>query len=173
MTDTSKIYLNTTDGYWYYYSSGSWTQGGLYQDSNNVLEIKNNLANKLYVGTKIIQNCAFNPSSGIQSYVGRDIYCIRVKNNSLIKKFTSSSGNIDYYGIFASEPSVGSVSIIDRVSVSALNVYNVTIPANGAWIGFQVTSGSVISSDPVNYFDGKIDISDQLIESMNLLGEIE
>lgn len=167
MTDTSKIYLNTTDGYWYYYSSGSWTQGGLYQDSNNILELKNNLANKLYVGTKIIQNSAFNTSSGIQSYVGKDIYCIRVKSNSLIKKFTSSSGNIDYYGIFASEPSVGSVSIIDRVSVSALNVYNVSIPANGIWIGFQVNTGSVISNDPVNYFDGQLDIINELNESLN------
>ena len=33
MTDNSKIYLNVTDGYWYYYDSEDeqWTQGGLYQ----------------------------------------------------------------------------------------------------------------------------------------------
>ncbi len=31
MTDTTKLYLNTTDGYWYYYNGSEWTQGGIYQ----------------------------------------------------------------------------------------------------------------------------------------------
>lgn len=30
MTDTSTIYLNTTDGYWYYYNGSAWTSGGVY-----------------------------------------------------------------------------------------------------------------------------------------------
>lgn len=33
MTDTSRIYVNTTDGYWYYYNGAEWTQGGVYQAS--------------------------------------------------------------------------------------------------------------------------------------------
>jgi hypothetical protein len=31
MTDTSKTYLLTTDGYWYYYDGTTWTRGGVYQ----------------------------------------------------------------------------------------------------------------------------------------------
>lgn len=31
MSDTTRIYLNTTDGYWYYYNGSVWTQGGVYQ----------------------------------------------------------------------------------------------------------------------------------------------
>ena len=31
MTDSSKTYLLTTDGYWYYYNGTSWVRGGLYQ----------------------------------------------------------------------------------------------------------------------------------------------
>lgn len=34
MTDTSKIYVLTTDGYWYYYNGSSWVKGGLYQSSS-------------------------------------------------------------------------------------------------------------------------------------------
>lgn len=30
MTDTSKVYLLTTDSYWYYYNGTQWTAGGLY-----------------------------------------------------------------------------------------------------------------------------------------------
>lgn len=33
MTDTTKIYINTTDGYWYYYDGSNWTQGGIYQST--------------------------------------------------------------------------------------------------------------------------------------------
>jgi len=31
MTDTTHIYVNTTDGYWYYYNGTSWVTGGVYQ----------------------------------------------------------------------------------------------------------------------------------------------
>lgn len=31
MTDTSKTYLLTTDGYWYYYNGTTWARGGVYQ----------------------------------------------------------------------------------------------------------------------------------------------
>lgn len=35
MTDTTRIYVNTTDGYWYYYDGTEWQQGGVYLSSNN------------------------------------------------------------------------------------------------------------------------------------------
>lgn len=34
MTDTTKTYLLTTDGYWYYHNGTSWVQGGVYQATN-------------------------------------------------------------------------------------------------------------------------------------------
>ena len=33
MTDTSRIYVLTTDGHWYYYNGSQWTDGGTYQSS--------------------------------------------------------------------------------------------------------------------------------------------
>ena len=40
MTDTTKVYVNTTDGNWYYYDGDSWEIGGIYQstaiDDNSV-----------------------------------------------------------------------------------------------------------------------------------------
>ena len=40
MTDTTKIYLNTTNGYWYYYNGTAWAQGGVYQSlvTNDYIE---------------------------------------------------------------------------------------------------------------------------------------
>lgn len=50
MTDTSRVYVNTTDGKWYYYDGTSWQIGGTYQateDSNNVNKLisKSNVEN--------------------------------------------------------------------------------------------------------------------------------
>ena len=33
MTDTSRVYVNTTDGYWYYFNGTQWTQGDVYQST--------------------------------------------------------------------------------------------------------------------------------------------
>lgn len=31
MTDTTRVYVNTTDGHWYYYNGSAWADGGVYQ----------------------------------------------------------------------------------------------------------------------------------------------
>lgn len=33
MTDTTRVYVNTTDGHWYYYDGSAWADGGVYQAS--------------------------------------------------------------------------------------------------------------------------------------------
>lgn len=35
MTDTTRVYVNTTDGHWYYYNGSAWTDGGVYQAAEN------------------------------------------------------------------------------------------------------------------------------------------
>ena len=46
MTDTTKSYLLTTDGYWYYYDGTDWVRGGLYQateiENGSITPIKTN-----------------------------------------------------------------------------------------------------------------------------------
>lgn len=47
MTNTNKIYVLTSDGYWYYYTGSTWSRGGVYQasvDPTDVDELKDNLA---------------------------------------------------------------------------------------------------------------------------------
>lgn len=33
MTDTSRVYVNTSDGHWYYWNGSAWTDGGVYQST--------------------------------------------------------------------------------------------------------------------------------------------
>ena len=41
MVDTSRIYINTSNGYWYYYNNGSWIQGSVYQASEDSKTVSN------------------------------------------------------------------------------------------------------------------------------------
>ena len=52
MTDTTKIYVLTTDGYWYYYDGDSWEQGGLFQSAQS----SNLLDQNVYLRDKYIDN---------------------------------------------------------------------------------------------------------------------
>lgn len=48
MTDTDRIYVNTTDGHWYYYNGSAWVDGGVYQATaigENAVDIENLNAN--------------------------------------------------------------------------------------------------------------------------------
>lgn len=62
MTDTSKTYVNTSDGKWYYYNGSNWCVGGIYQstgianNSINEYKLNENLKNTLFkkIGTKNI-----------------------------------------------------------------------------------------------------------------------
>lgn len=55
MTDTSKVYVNTTDGHWYTYNGTSWVVGGIYQsagitdNSINYEKINQNVFNNSYL----------------------------------------------------------------------------------------------------------------------------
>lgn len=43
MTDRTRVYVNTTDGHWYYYNGSTWTDGGVYESSADIDALKNSL----------------------------------------------------------------------------------------------------------------------------------
>lgn len=78
MIDTNKIYVLTTDGYWYYYNSTNeqWEQGGIYQssqDSDTLTYLKNKVDETLkkgtfnYVNQVEWENGAINPTTGVNT----------------------------------------------------------------------------------------------------------
>ena len=56
MTDTTRVYVNTTDGYWYYYNGTAWQRGGLYQSTG----ISENTVNESMVTFHKRTNNLFN-----------------------------------------------------------------------------------------------------------------
>ena len=55
MTETDRIYVNTTDGKWYYYDGDSWEIGGTYQSAEDSTTV-NKLVNFSPLFAKYIQN---------------------------------------------------------------------------------------------------------------------
>lgn len=57
MTQTDKVYVNTSDGKWYYYDGDSWEIGGVYQatvqDYDTTLTVDNAVANSKSIGDKL------------------------------------------------------------------------------------------------------------------------
>ena len=55
MTDTTRIYVNTTDGKWYYYDGDSWEIGGTYQSTGigngtiDILQLDDNLQSNYFM----------------------------------------------------------------------------------------------------------------------------
>ena len=84
MTDESRVYVNTTDGNWYYYNGTTWVSGGTYQASkiaDNSISV-NMLNKELQTNINMIATTTFNDDGTI-----KELY----KDNSY--KITSFSGN--------------------------------------------------------------------------------
>jgi len=45
MTDTSHVYVNTTDGHWYWHDGITWNDGGAYQSTSNQEQVSDNTDN--------------------------------------------------------------------------------------------------------------------------------
>lgn len=58
MTDTGRIYVNTSDGNWYYYNGSSWAVGGTYQSSG----LSNEDEKRLYVLESNVEVSTYAPT---------------------------------------------------------------------------------------------------------------
>ena len=114
MTDTTRIYLNTNNGYWYYYNGSAWTQGGVYQAAGisdgsvtyDSLEgkLKNSLEARFDDGTYTTYN---------SGYVGYDGVIHQQHNPSQFYIEITLTGNeIFKYGCYYSTTFMGLVDCL-------------------------------------------------------------
>lgn len=92
MTDTNRIYVNTTDGHWYYYKNSNWTDGGVYQateDSETVNQLVYDV-NKNYKNQSALNN-KFENSLGYDEFKKLTTY-------AQINSYDSTSANFIGFG---------------------------------------------------------------------------
>lgn len=68
MTDTTRIYVNTTDGHWYWYNGTTWVDGGVYQAAVNPIEVENVTEYTRNINTKSVGRYKANSSTGVISH---------------------------------------------------------------------------------------------------------
>ena len=105
MTDTTKIYVNTTDGKWYYYNGNDWVIGGTYQgtmlDTVNQNKLNETYSEVINIYQTPILNGFINASGILQQIDNSyhtDFIDINKYTNILYQTFLTSGGNeISYY----------------------------------------------------------------------------
>lgn len=143
MTDTNKVYVNTTDGNWYYYNGSSWEIGGVYQgtipDNNSIKPIMTTFhktsRNLFDVDDPNILYAFFNKNEGIVDYNVpqnfRSIYIPCEANKTYtISKMVSSRFAV---GTTATTPETG-VSIIDFKQQNSATSITLTTSSNANYL---------------------------------------
>ena len=100
MTDTTKVYLLTTDGNWYYYDGEDWTSGGTYQATSvndgsiDILKLSDNLQNNFLKYYDLLEEfdhytnyyCSVNSSTNKITITGNNNFCY--------DKYSLTAGNL-------------------------------------------------------------------------------
>lgn len=108
MTDTTRIYVNTTDGHWYWYNGTTWIDGGEYLADVNFDELSNkidNITNKKIINydkTKVIQRW-INSDGVLKNINDINSYIFTVKQNTNYKMHISGYTNRFICGLGNSE----------------------------------------------------------------------
>ena len=110
MTDTTKLYLLTTDGYWYYYDGTDWVAGGVYQAT----EIDDNSINF----DKLVQNLQ-NNISRIPTYTENEGYYVGAGNGSL-------TANANYFYTSPIYIRKGEIIALNNKSLSTVAIISTT-----------------------------------------------
>lgn len=92
MTDTTKVYVNTSDGKWYYYDGDSWEIGGTYQASE--------IADESVTLDKLGDDVKYNLNSRIndkdKTFINPSIYYIDINKISFVHYDTNTTtGNLE------------------------------------------------------------------------------
>lgn len=124
MTDTTKVYVNTSDGNWYYYDGDSWEIGGVYQaaedsDSVELLLDKNNKLSDI-----IYSNCnQFKIKKDSANNVNRFFYPFKIKVNHpyklklKINEYTPSTNNSNVSFTIATTSDANQNTLVDWIKI--------------------------------------------------------
>lgn len=115
MTDTNRIYVNTTDGHWYWYNGSSWIDGGIYQATitgskrDNSSSLFNNDeigANgvKLYGRQLSVQSLVIHPNSRVNYSKGHYSFYTQIEKNKYYYIKKSATNSRFRVGLLKEEP---------------------------------------------------------------------
>lgn len=159
MTDTTKVYVNTSDGNWYYYNGTSWIAGGVYQATGiEDYSIKND---KLYPKDISIENNVF--------YKDLLPLAIEIKTNKRLTGYSSSTylptyaddNNFDCY-VFNTSDIVTLGDYINKYAFDntkdyqAYVVYTGGVKAHNVYIVWVTNDNNSVSWERLTTYDNLV-----------------
>ena len=160
MTDTSRVYVNTTDGKWYYYNGSAWTAGGTYQSTaiaddtvhyNALTALAGDDEYRTITAEDMIWRSAYMWSSGKMtndsSTTNYICSCpVRVSKNSIVSIDSSYHGRLTYWqldGTYIGD--TGSFAQLASVSVPQDCFMGISLRSNPT--GTPITSSDISNED--------------------------
>ena len=178
MTDTSKIYVNTTNGNWYYYNGETWVSGGVYQGMDLDQYYKNILFDTQAETTKIIEEPSINGYLDVRGYftentVSKHTNYIPVNNFNTIEYQTFLNEEGFEIGFFDEDKKLlNDISIIGNNSSS---IKTISIPFNAKFVVLSYYNYSGLSSPYIKLYKNnsiKTKIDSLFNDNYNILDNI-
>lgn len=155
MTDTSRIYVNTTDGHWYYYDGTSWVDGGLYQSSGVsetdpvILGIKEDMQeiSELKANMYTVDDVQVGKNWTGGTATNRAVEYVAVDPSTKYTIELNDGVTFPNVGVFEKANNSGSAPILVNQYVRATSpILVITTSANTHYICFQFEKSSTVTS---------------------------
>lgn len=159
MTDTTRVYVNTTDDHWYWYNGTSWQDGGVYQatgiDENDpvikeIIDVLNNIyidsinifKSKFTAGASIPTSGThageFLPNSGASYAATEDPIEVEAETQYTISNKNTFSFAINWTVVYYDENDGFLSSYSNGFNTGSLNYGSFTTPENCKYVRFSM-----------------------------------
>lgn len=166
MTDTTRTYVNTTDGKWYYYDGDSWEIGGTYQSS----ELANGSIDILKLDDRLQENFITQYGTEIErsdAYAGYYNFNGAYSTDTNYRNFHIPLVNGNIYAIqYYNRSSVAGLVILDN---SNNVIYKSSDASTGTTYNFGVLYFKCNQNNLTAYISEPANASDQMYYQRNLL----
>lgn len=175
MTDTTRIYVNTTDGHWYWYNGSNWTDGGVYQaaeDSNTLEAVLNEVGTLNTLGKYYgeIEKKSFNTTSIVWDNNNKVLSMINPKLLDKDIVVVCNAGYLLSIQLWNSDV----ISSSSYVSSSEWR-YSYIIPAN-TYFTFslkKINSQNLNIDEIINIYENKYNIVNDIESNKDNLNEVK
>ena len=159
MTDTTRTYVNTSDGHWYYYDGSSWADGGIYQSTgvqtDKTLSVVDEAADAQYTG--LIGNALTDPAKVILPLLENVQYNRANDTYTANTKVLTTHGKVNFDDFVEITPPDGYTLGAFLIEASGSTVYNfaaspITLIPNKDWV---IVLRNTDSSKDIDVITGK------------------
>ena len=169
MTNTSKVYVNTSDGKWYYYNGSSWVAGGIYQSTG--IADNSVLSNNINGGINLVENVKFDLNTFI-NYQGTIVSRYNTDYSDYIR-VREDNGNLIYNDLYFSiaPPNLAYVVFYnkDKNYVSNLGTGQDTVQTNVHLTFDNKPNAYYIRVPRFNDYTNNLIVSNMPIKNLNWL----